>query len=238
MIAIDTGGSGGSQGPWLIWSSNGSAEKGFPPRSWVLRERDETGNTVETVIPAFEAGCILDLDSLKLGWERGGGIGQAPERRWNPSVAQSTPRPDESKKTAGVGFAWQQALSVRVAIGQGRAATWEQGAFGAYEAFSRLARQIIAQHPGDGTLPLVKQTGVEKLVLTVGSANVPLLEVAKWVPAPQCLKAAEFTIETGEPAAPPPPPPPAATVSPIRQRQAPAQAAQAAQTLPIDIDEF
>lgn len=188
QFQIDCGETGGSQGPFLSWTSNGSAEKGFAPRKWVLRDKDEHGSKVETMVPAFEAGCVLDLDSLKLGWEKDGAKGQAPERRWNPSISQSTPRPDESKKATGA-FAWSKALSVRCAIGGGKAATWEQGSFASYEAFSRLAKQIMAQFPGDNTLPLVKQTGVEKRDLPNGSANIPILEIVKWVPRPDCLKA-------------------------------------------------
>jgi hypothetical protein len=231
MIHIDTGDSGGSQGPWISWSSNGSAEKGFPPRSWVLRDKDEQGNKSETAVPAFEAGCVLDLDTLKLGWEKDGAAGMAPERRWNPSVSQSTPRPDESKKQSGA-YAWSRALSVRCAIGGGKAATWEQGSFAAYEAFARVARQIMATHPGDATLPLIKQTGVEKKVLPSGSANIPILEVVKWVPRPECLKADAPQIDTG-----------AAQAAPLSQRAAatgpaPAAPAAAQEAALADMGEF
>lgn len=206
-FVIDTGSSDASQGPWVSWTSNGSAEKGFPPRAWVLRDKDELGAKVESVIPAFAAGCVIDLDTLKLGWEKDGGKGQAPERRWNPSIGQSTPRPDESKKASGA-FAWSRALTVRCAIGGGKAATWEQGSFAAYEGFTRLAKLIQAQYPGDNTLPLVKQTGVEKRDLPNGSANIPILEIVKWVPRPDCLKADAPKIDTG--AADPAPTPKAA----------------------------
>lgn len=188
MMMIDTGDSGTSQGPWVAWSSNGSAEKGFAPRTWVLRDKDELGNKVEAVVSAFEKGCVIDLDSLKLGWEKDGGKGMAPERRWNPTLSQATPRPDDSKKPTGA-FAWSRALTVRCSIGGGKAATWEQGSFAAYEAFSRLAKQIMAQFPGDNTLPFVRQTGVEKKTLPNGTANIPILEIVKWVPRPDCLKA-------------------------------------------------
>lgn len=195
-FAIDTGDNGGSQGPWITWSSNGSAEKSFPPRTWILRGKDDAGNKSETAHPAFVNGCVLDLDSLKLGWEKDGAKGMAPERKWNPSISQATQRPDESKKPASSAFAWSRALSVRMAIGGGQAATWEQGSFGAYEAFSKLALQIQAQHPGDNTLPLVVQTGVEKRDLPSGSANIPVLSITKWVPRPDCLKSDAPVIAT------------------------------------------
>jgi len=203
MFTIDTGENGGSQGPWISWTSNGSAEKGFPPRSWVLRDKDEHGNKSETVVPAFVNGCVIDLDTLKLGWEKDGAKGQAPERRWNPSVSQSTPRPDESKKLSGA-YAWSKALSVRCAIGGGKSATWEQGSFAAYEAFARLSKQIMAEwgtHSQNGALlPVVQMTGTEKRELSNGSANLPVLTIVKWVPRPDCLKAAPPVIATEAPA--------------------------------------
>lgn len=209
-LMIDTGESNGSLGPWISWTSNGSAEKGFAPRKWVLRDKNELGEKVEEVVPAFEAGCVMDVDSLKLGWEKDGAKGMAPERRWNPSVGSATPRPDESKKASGA-YAWTRALSVRCAIGGGRAATWEQGSFAAYEAFVRLSKQIMAQWKGDNTLPLVKQTGTEKRDLPNGSANIPILEIVKWVPRPDCLKADAPVIAT---AAEEPAPKPAAKPAP------------------------
>lgn len=201
---IDTGDSGGSKGPWLAWTSEGSARKGFKPESWVLRDKDANGDKMEAVVEAFYKGCVLDLDSLKLGWEKDGGAGKAPERRWNPSISQALPRPDESKKASG-GYAWTQALSVRVAFNQEAAATWEQGSFGAYRAFTKLAQLINAQYPGDGTLPFVKQTGVEHIKLSNGSTAVPILEIMKWVQRPDCLKE-QMGIATEPPAAPAPQP--------------------------------
>lgn len=221
MFTIDTGESGGSQGPWISWTSNGSAEKAFPPRSWVLRDKDANGNKAETVVPAFATGCVLDLDTLKLGWEKDGAKGMAPERKWNASVSQSTPRPDESKKPSGA-YAWTKALSVRCAIGGGKTATWEQGSFAAYEAFAKLSKQIMAEwsaHSQNGALlPLVQMTGTEKRELPNGTANLPILTITKWVPRPDCLKAAAPVIATEATATAPQP----------VQQQAAAQASVAA----------
>jgi len=220
MFAIDTG-STGSQGPWVSWTSNGSAMKGFKPSTWVLRDKDADGHKIEEMVPAFENGCVMDIDSLKLGWEKDGAQGTAPERRWNPSISQATPRPDESKKPSGA-YAWSRALSVRLAIGGGKAATWEQGSFGAYRAFENLATQIQAQYPGDGTLPLVKQTGVQSTRLPSGNANIPMLEIVKWVPRPDCLKADAPQIDTGPSSIYQQPPAPAP--QPVQQVAAPADA--------------
>lgn len=202
-FTIDTGDTGGSKGPWLNWTSNGSAGKGFAPKTWYLRE-GSGDNVNEYNVAAFEAGCIMDLDTLQLGWMKDGGKGQAPIKQWNPSISQATQRPDESKGLNGKP-AWSAALSVRCAIGDGQAATWEQAAFGAYDAFSKLAKQIAAEW-GDKSengrlLPLVKQTSVESQTLTSGSTNKPVLTVVQWVERPDCLKADAPTIATQPPAA-------------------------------------
>lgn len=203
-FVIDTGSEASSQGPWLRWTSEGSARKRLEPESWVLRDKDAAGNTVETGVSAFKTGCVMDLDSLRLGWEKDGAVGMAPERRWNPTISQATPRPDDSKKAAG-GFAWSNALSVRLAIGGGKAATWEQGGFGAYEAFTRLSKQIMAEYPGDNTLPLVVQTGAETKALKNGNTSIPILTIQKWVPRPDCLRADAPVIATEAPAPAPQP---------------------------------
>ena len=226
MFTIDTGDTGGSKGPWISWTSNGSAEKGFAPRSWVLREKEEGAvQSHSSVVPAFTTGCVLDLDTLKLGWEKDGAKGMAPERRWNPTVSQSTPRPDDSKKASGA-FAWARALSVRMAIGGGKAATWEQGSFGAYEAFTALSKQIMAEWAANSQngllLPLVKQTAVDKRDLPSGSANIPVLKIERWVPRPDCLKADAPVIASGFDA--PAPATPAPAPQPVQQQAAPAVA--------------
>lgn len=200
MFTIDTGDTGGSRGPWLSWTSNGSMEKQLQAKSWSLRGKDESDQKFEHNVPAFENGCIMDLDSLQLGWMKDGGRGQAPIKQWNPSISQATPRPDDSKKDNGKGFAWSQALSIRCAIGDGQAATWEQAAFGAYQAFSNLSKQIAAEwsekSDNGRLLPLVKQTGVISKDLPSGRSNQPVLEVVQWIDRPDCLKDDAPTIAT------------------------------------------
>lgn len=195
-MLIDTGATGGgSQGPWIAWSSNGSALKEIKAKAWVVRGKDQNGIKFERNIPAFEAGVVMDLETLKLGWEREGI--DRPERRWNPSLAQAMPRPSEEKKPTG-GYVWTNALSVRVALGKGETATWEQGQWAAYEGFRRLAAEINAQAGSNpNKLPMVKQTGVETIKLGNGNANVPLLSIVKWVDRPDSLKADAPQIDMG-----------------------------------------
>lgn len=227
MFNIDTGDSGTSQGPWITWSSNGSAEKGIAPRSWVLRSKDANGNRVEQAIPAFAQGCVMDLDTLKLGWEKDGARGMAPERRWNPSISQPTPRPDESKKPNGK-YAWSKALSVRVAVSATQAATWEQGSFGAYEAFSMLSKKINAEWSANSQngrlLPVIVMTGVEKKDLPSGPSNLPILSIAKWVERPACLSADAPMIATEAPTPAYTAPAPTFTPPPAQPQAAPSAA--------------
>jgi hypothetical protein len=178
--------------------------------SWVLRGKDESGHKFEKNVPAFANGCVMDLDTLKLGWEREGI--DRPERRWNPSLAQAMPRPSDEKKPTG-GYVWTNALSVRVALGGGETATWEQGQWAAYEGFSRLAQQINEQiGMNQGKLPLVKQSDVEKIKLGNGNANVPVFEIVKWVDRPDSLKSDAPQIAVSSEPAPAPEPTPAAAL--------------------------
>jgi hypothetical protein len=192
----------GSLGPWMTWTSNGSAAKGFPPKAWIMRGKDANDNKFEQVIDGFANPCVFDLESLKLGWEKDGAAGQAPQRLYSSHYSVPMERPDQSKKQNGA-FAWSNCLQVRVAVSQTQAVTWEQGSFGAYQAFTKLAKQIEAQWPEysqNGTLlPVVHQTGVETRALSSGSTNIPVLEVVKWVPRPDVLKDAAPQIATQAP---------------------------------------
>jgi hypothetical protein len=227
MIAIDTGAGGGSKGPWISFKPKGSAKHGLPYKSWALRTKTETDSKISKFEGIEKGGIVLDIyvkgaelcGSLKLGWAKSDGeSGKAPERRWWPSVMRSEPRPDESKTAEG-GFVWRNALSIRCAIGGGNTATWEDEGWGGYKGFSALVNVLNTELPkNEGLCPLVRCTGY----LSEGSGNsstfVPVLEVVKWVPRPECLK--EDAPQIAQAAAPAPAPapapasPPAATAAP------------------------
>lgn len=219
IVMFATNQTEGSQGPWMTWSSNGSAAKGFAPKSWVMRGKDANDNKFEQVFEGFANPCVFDLDSLKLGWEKDGMQGQAPDRRYSSHYSVELPRPDESKKQNGA-YTWSNCLQVRVATSQTQAVTWEQGSFGAYQAFVKLSRLIETQwteHSQNGALlPVVQMTGVEERSLSSGSTNIPILEIVKWVPRPDILKddAPKIATPTAQASAPNPAPvqtpPPAA----------------------------
>jgi hypothetical protein len=192
MFEIDTTDSEGMKGPFLSWTPKGSAEKGFAPRSWVLRDKTEDGVKTENMVPGFTQGCVLDLDDIKLGWERDRPTG-GPERRWSASIVKMDARPDETKVQTQTGskYAWSKVMAIRVAIGGGKTATWSQSGFAGYDAFMAVMKLAKAQYSANGgetgLLPLVQQTGITKQVFAGGDTYIPDLAIVKWVPRPACL---------------------------------------------------
>ena len=195
MFAIDTGATeGGAKGPWISFTPKGSATHGIRPESWKLRHKSEGGgsSTVEFDRMSGE-GIILDIfasggqlcGSLKLGHMKSGK--PMPERRWWPSALHSQPRPDESK-SEGV-FDWRNALSVRVAIGGGETATWEDEGWGVYLGFSNMIQNLI--NPGFaaniGKCPHVRCIGYVKQGSGQKSTSIPQFEIVAWVDRPAAL---------------------------------------------------
>lgn len=173
MFAIDTG-SNGANGPFLQWSARGTQDGVIPPKSFYVRD----GSEKSALAAVAEGGIVLDLDSLKTGWQKSDGIaGVAPEWKWNPTVSQFMASPGEDYK---------KGLSIRCAIGGGNTATWEQAGAAAWNAFVNLVPAL--QQRQDGKLPLVKLTGTKLQQFKRGSTVEPVLEVVKWVDRPDCLK--------------------------------------------------
>lgn len=191
-FSIDTGASG-SEGPWISWSARGTQDGSIPPKSFYLRD----GDGAKTVLAQFEKGVILDIHNMKTGWQRSDGIvGQAPEWKWNASIAHMQPQPgDDFKK----GF------EIRCAISKTDTATWQQAGAAVWGAFTALVPAL--QDGPAGKLPVVKMTGTKPVQFKRGSTVEPILEVIKWVDRPDCLK--EQIATEPEPAAQAPAPAPA-----------------------------
>lgn len=228
MFAIDTGAEGGSRGPFISFKPKGSAKRGLPYKSWTLRDKDGDETTI-TPFPRMEnPGVVLDIyakggqlcGSLKLGWSKSDGIkGVAPERRWWASPLKSEPRPDETKKAAG-GFTWSNALSVRAAIGEGKAATWEDDGWGVYKGFSGLVKTLNGQFAAnEGLCPKVRVTGYIEDGSGQNTTFVPQFEVLQWIARPACLTEDAPQIEAAWPVA---------TAAPV-QAATPAPASAAAE---------
>ena len=163
MFAFDTG-SDGASGPFMAWSARGSQDGEINSKTFYVRD----GGT-KTPIDVSK-GVVLAIEDLKTGWQRSEGIaGVAPEWRWNPSPAQMMPAPGDD---------WKKGISVRVAIGGGQVATWEQAGAATWQCIVKLAAQLKEQ-PGAGMLPLVKLTGTDAMQFKRGSTIAPILEVVK-----------------------------------------------------------
>jgi hypothetical protein len=198
MFEIDTGAEGGgSKGPWISFKPKGSAKHGLPYKAWSLRDKTDTGSTIERFGAMENPGVVLDIyakggqlcGSLKLGFSKTDGVaGTAPERRWWASPLKSEQRPDESKSAMG-GYNWRNALSVRVAIGGGRAATWEDEGWGTYKGFSALVKMLnTGFSANEGLCPIVRCTGYVDEGSGANTTSMPIFDVVKWVPRPDCLK--------------------------------------------------
>ena len=173
-------GPGGAEGPWISWSARGTQDNQIPRESFYLRD----GET-KTALDAFKAGVVLDIDNMRTGWQQSDGtIGVAPEWKWNPEINHFSPQPGDDYK---------KGFEIRVAIGDGKAATWQQAGVASWNAFTSLVPQLQA-HPA-GQLPLVRIVDVKQVTFKRGSTSEPVLKVVKWVPRPDCLQADAFATE-------------------------------------------
>lgn len=188
---FDTGNSG-SEGPYLNW--------GAQKEKFTLRISKE-----ETVdFDGFKTGVVLDVQKMKTGWCYTSGIaGQAPQWQMNPTLAAFLPSPGEEYK---------KGFKMRVAIGGGKTAAWDQAGAGAWNAFVSLV-PALQQAPEGDVLPLVRMTGVKQVKFTKGSTTEPILEVVKWVPRPDCLKEGVAAGIATDPAPAYTTPPPAAAAA-------------------------
>jgi hypothetical protein len=214
MFEIDTGAEGGgSRGPWISFKPKGSAKHGLPYKSWAFREKTDTGSTIRRFTEIESPGIVLDIyakggqlcGSLKFGWAKSDGeIGKAPERRWNKSPLKKEPRPDESKTSQG-GYVWRNALSVRAAISQTVAVTWEDEGWGGFKGFSALIH-IINQGfaTNEGLCPMVRCAGYVDEGSGTSATSVPIFEILKWVKRPTCLDEEPPAIEAAPPLVPTP----------------------------------
>jgi hypothetical protein len=200
MFELDTGGNG-ANGPFLQWSARGTQCGTIGPKSFYIRSADS-----KTAYDATK-GMVLDIEKIKTGWQKSEGIsGVAPEWKWNPSPAQMLPPPSDD---------WKKGFSMNVAIGGGDTATWEQAGTAAWQALTDLAPSL-QQQPAPNMLPLVRLANTKAMQFKRGSTIVPILEVIKWVPRPDCMKEGAAGGIALDPApAPAPAPKPAPAPAPV-----------------------
>ena len=118
MFEIDLGNTGSDVSTFLGWSARGTQDGAIRARQFYLRD----GAAKDEYEAAQTNGFVIDLDSLKTGWQKSEGIaGVAPEWKWNPSVNQMMAKPGDD---------WKKGISVKCAIGGGKVAMWEQAGGG------------------------------------------------------------------------------------------------------------
>lgn len=226
MLNIDLGSGGGDglAGPFIEYKAK--VTDAAPARSWMLREKPDGADSyqVTNITEAFGRGVVIDMESVKLGWEKAGPKGQAPERVWAPAPNLSTfPRPTDEKRQGDDGKyrpVWSEVFAVRVAIGGGVAGTWTQCQFAAFKAFGQLVGLYQQQGPANpGKLMTVRVADH----ISEYNTNRPVFAVVGWVDRPACLNVAVAPIDTGAAAAP---------AAPAQPAPAPAAAAPAPQAVP------
>lgn len=198
MFQIDLGNNGGDGiNVFLGWSARGTQDGSIRARQFYLRE----GSSKDEYAEAQTKGFVIDLDSLKTGWQKSEGMaGIAPEWKWNPSVNQMMQKPGDDYK---------KGFSVKCAIGGGKVAMWEQAGAGVWSALADLA-PLLKDQPASGQMPLIKMTEAKELKFTKGSTCYPIFEIVKWVDKPDCLKEGAAAGIATEPAPAPEPAPAAA----------------------------
>ena len=142
MFEIDLGNTD-SANSFLQWSARGTQDGAVRARQFYIRE----GASKDEYAEAQTTGFVIDLDTLKTGWQKSEGIaGVAPEWKWNPSVNQMMPKPGDDYK---------KGFSIKCATGGGNVSVWEQAGAGAWTALTELAPKLKDQ-PAAGKMPLVR----------------------------------------------------------------------------------
>lgn len=171
MFAFENG---GSQGPWLVWTDQGTKCRTVPPQTFYIRE--EAGKTVVDLSRGF----VMDIHSLRKGWQEGDGRPGVPPV-W---TLGATPEemPAQPSKDAKKGF------NIRCGLSKTQAVSWDQAGFVPWSAMAHLASGINAGPITDkNKLPLVIHTGVLELKTSRGVFFAPKLEVKGWVARPEIL---------------------------------------------------
>lgn len=222
MFSIDTN-TGGESGPFLNYKNR--AGQGMPDGSWFLRAKDGDQWSYTDMTNTFKQGFIADVFATHDG-QLGGTLkmgfikfqeGTAPERHvWSSPLRAEERRSDE--KTPQGGYAWQNMVNFRMAIGGGESALFDVSGWSGYKGVMALIDQMNRGFAANlGKCPLVQYTGFRVEGSGTKRLHVPEFVIAKWVDRPACLTPDAPQVSTSDPE---PQVPPAA--------QAPQPAASAA----------
>jgi hypothetical protein len=175
-----------AEGPFLAWHPHPSRDGQIPAFVWTLRDRDGQ----RTITAAPMTAMMLDIPSLRTGWEYINGMtGVPPQRRWNASITKFEPRP---------GSDWKRLLSIMVAFDQEHRAQWSQSGFASWsaicDAMMLIRADIDAKLP---LLPVLRCTGHRRIDTRRGATYVPTFVLVKWTPRPTCLAAVSSGFDNG-----------------------------------------
>lgn len=175
MFEFDAG-SEGKAGPFLVWSARGTQDGEIPPKSFYIRDTSGKEQT-----EAFNKGVVLDIHSLKTGWQESSGApGVAPKWVWGQTPSQLPAKPGEGYK---------KGFSMKVALGGGATAYWEQAGAAIWNALTALVPQIQSGPANDPSkVPVVRMVDTELMKFPTGSTIRPVLEIVKWIDRPEALK--------------------------------------------------
>lgn len=223
MFNINTD-TGGAKGPFLNYKNR--AGQGMGDGTWYMRTKTGDDWSYDDMTERFKKGFVADVfathdgqlgGSLQLGFIKFN-EGSAPERHiWATPLAEEKRRSEE--KTDGGGFAWQNLVNFRVAIGDGADALFDVNGWSGYKGVMDLIRQMNEGFEANvGLCPVIQYTGFRTEGTGQKRLHVPEFTLATWVARPDCLKSDTPAIATQPPAETAPAPTPA---------QAPAEAATA-----------
>lgn len=196
MFDIDVPAGGGSEGPFVQWQAKESLDGSLPGRSWSIRSADG-----KAAFDGFAKGVALDVHEMKTGWcYSTGAKGVAPEWQWNASLSRFAPQPPDR---GDANYRWQRGFSIPMATGAASKAVWEQAQAGAWQSFIALVTQLKAAGDNGRKLPVVRQTGVEKIESKKGVTFAPKFEIVKWIDRPAVLTEEGVDLGDEQPAAKP-----------------------------------
>ena len=180
MASFDDFDEGGGSGPFIRWHPRASEDGMIPAGRWSLKAAGGERTVIETMA---DPGFVVDLSSLKTGWERSGGMkGVAPDRVWGDSPAKRPPRPESTSED------WHPALSVRMGLSKTEVGEWTQGGAGAWQGLVQLMRQVLPTRAANpGLVPLLRQSGVIRSERGKGTTQIPQFTLIRWVPRPAVL---------------------------------------------------
>ena len=189
-MQIDLGNNGGTGGDlYFGWQQrvtvNVPQEKVFVT--------NKSGGAEKTVFD-HNKGFVLDLTSLKTGWQQK----ETMVWQWNQSTSQMMARPGDD---------WSRGFSVFVGLGkdadgQPLNALWMQSGAGVWDALTHLAPQL-AGAPSPTQVPILKVAGVQDRSHNSRTWCYPLLTVTNWIEKPASMSAPAPVIDIGvQPVAP------------------------------------